>query len=327
MVVKDETPPVITLNGANPLFVELGGAFADPGAVAMDACAGAVPVSITGAVDMNSVGTNEVTYVADDGRGNTNSTVRTVIVQDTTPPAIVWSFTNLVLAADTNCSALMPDVTGTNYLLAADLSGSITIAQTPTNNATLPLGTNAVMLTVLDDSGNAAYATNFIVVQDQTPPVLVLQPLNQTNEAGSKVSFSIAATACTPVSYQWIFDGKNLDYETNSVLTLTNVQSQNAGSYFAIATADGGSVTSVVATLSVVLTNSAVGANGSVTLSLNGTPGATYILEAATNLAPAIWLPFDTNTLGTNGLWQFTDPRAAEFRQRFFRLQLSPQSQ
>ena len=38
----DTTPPVITLNGANPLTNECHAAFADPGATASDTCAGSL---------------------------------------------------------------------------------------------------------------------------------------------------------------------------------------------------------------------------------------------------------------------------------------------
>ncbi|MGH7992357.1 MAG: S53 family peptidase, partial [Limisphaerales bacterium] len=54
-----------------------------------------------------------------------------------------------------------------------------------------------------------------------------------------------------------------------------------------------------------------VAGNGSVVLSLGGAPGYTYILEATTNLnTPGGWQPVATNTLGTNGVWQFTDAQS-----------------
>ena len=146
VTVIDTLPPVITLNGGNPIFVELGGTFTDPGATANDICAGVVPVVVSGTVNVGVVGTNTLIYTATDGNGNTNSATRTVIVRDTTPPTILWSFTNLVLAANSNCSAAMPNVTGTNFILATDLSEPLTISQTPTNNSILPLGTNAVVI-------------------------------------------------------------------------------------------------------------------------------------------------------------------------------------
>jgi hypothetical protein len=65
--------------------------------------------------------------------------------------------------------------------------------------------------------------------------------------------------------------------------------------------------------------------NGSFTLNLTGTPGYTYVLEATTNLLSfADWQPLATNTLGTNGVWQFADPATASFPQHFYRLKSAP---
>lgn len=63
--------------------------------------------------------------------------------------------------------------------------------------------------------------------------------------------------------------------------------------------------------------------SGGLVLNLGGAPGFTYVLETTTNLIPTAWLPFATNTLGTNGLWQFTDADATNFMQRFYRLKLA----
>jgi len=152
----------------------------------------------------------------------------------------------------------------------------------------------------------------------------VIQPQSQTNQVGDNTIFTFAAAACTPVAYQWFFQDKILDGATNSMLPLTNLQSIDGGDYFALASSDGGFATSAVVSLAVQLTNNIVITNGSVTLTLAGSPGLTYILETTTNLFPAGWLPVDTNTLGTNGLWQFTDPAAPSFPQRFFRLKQTP---
>jgi len=179
-------------------------------------------------------------------------------VRDTTPPTILWSFTNLVLAADANCSAAMPNVTGTNYILATDLSGALTLAQVPTNAAILPLGTNVVVITVKDSSGNAAYSTNRIVVQDQTPPVILSQPQSRTNTVGATASFTVAATACTPLAFQWYFNTAALTAQTNSTLTLSNLTLAAAGNYFVVVAAAGGSSTSAVATLTVNLLSSTI---------------------------------------------------------------------
>ncbi|MGA2243141.1 MAG: protease pro-enzyme activation domain-containing protein [Verrucomicrobiota bacterium] len=85
VTVLDTLAPLITLNGGNPIYVELGSTFTDPGATANDACAGVVPVSVSGSVNTNAPGTNALTYTATDGNGNTNTATRTVIVRDVTP--------------------------------------------------------------------------------------------------------------------------------------------------------------------------------------------------------------------------------------------------
>jgi hypothetical protein len=85
LTVQDTTPPVITLNGANPFYTNLGSIFTDPGATANDACAGLVPVVASGTVNTSVVGTNTLIYTADDGNGNTNALARIVIISDPTP--------------------------------------------------------------------------------------------------------------------------------------------------------------------------------------------------------------------------------------------------
>jgi uncharacterized repeat protein (TIGR01451 family) len=330
ITVFDSIPPVITLNGGNPVIVEVGGAFTDPGATANDLCAGGVPITITGSVNTGSVGTNTLIYTASDGNGNTNTATRTVIVRDTTTPAISWSFTNLVMAADTNCSGIMPNVTGTNYILATDLSGALTISQIPTNNFILPLGTNAVVISVADASGNIAFSTNTIVIQDGAPPQILSQPQNQTNLVGTAASFSATAIACTPLAFQWFMNSTALSNQTNSTLTLASVNLTNVGNYSVSVTASGGSTNSTIATLTVfdpapVIAGVAANTDGSITLKLAGAPGSTYVLEATTNLAPiVVWLPIATNQLDASGLWHFTDPQAVNFEQQFYRLELAP---
>ncbi|HEX8179661.1 MAG TPA: HYR domain-containing protein [Pyrinomonadaceae bacterium] len=89
VTVRDATPPVITLNGANPMTVECHTGFSDPGATATDNCGGSVAVSVAGAVNLNVPGTYTITYTAQDAAGNQATPVtRTVNVVDTTAPVI-----------------------------------------------------------------------------------------------------------------------------------------------------------------------------------------------------------------------------------------------
>ena len=81
--VVDTTPPVITLNGANPLIVPRYATFTDPGATAQDACAGPKPVTASGSVNTSVTGIYTITYTSADGvapGANTSTATRTVIV-------------------------------------------------------------------------------------------------------------------------------------------------------------------------------------------------------------------------------------------------------
>jgi autotransporter-associated beta strand protein len=231
VAVQDTTPPVITMNGANPMTVECHGSFSDPGATANDACAGSVTVQVSGSVDPNTSGSYQLTYTANDGNGNISTAIRTVNVTDSTAPLIIYSFTNTVLSADTNCSALMPDVTGTNYIIAVDAcSGTnLTITQVPTNLTVLPEGTNTVIISVADQTGNTTYSTNTIVVQDETPPVITLNGLSNMTVECHGTYVEPGASATDNCSLAGISTNGTVDPTTPGIYTISYVAVDAAG--------------------------------------------------------------------------------------------------
>ncbi len=62
-------------------------------------------------------------------------------------------------------------------------------------------------------------------------PVITQQPTNLTVNVGNIAMFAVAATGTAPLSYQWSFNHTNLLDATNALLTLSNVQLTQAGSY------------------------------------------------------------------------------------------------
>ena len=84
MAVKDVTPPKISMLGQNPLMVEKGNKFNDPGATSD----GGEAISTTGEVNVNQVGVYSLTYKSKDAAGNIASAKRIVEVVDTVPPKI-----------------------------------------------------------------------------------------------------------------------------------------------------------------------------------------------------------------------------------------------
>lgn len=70
--VVDATPPVIALNGANPLLLELSSTYPEPGATASDLVDGDLTSSIqtSGSVDIDTEDSYTITYEVHDAAGN-----------------------------------------------------------------------------------------------------------------------------------------------------------------------------------------------------------------------------------------------------------------
>lgn len=84
------------------------------------------------------------------------------------------------------------------------------------------------------------------------------QPASQTNNAATTAAFAVTAVGPAPLSYQWLKNGAPLANAGNasgtltSALTLTNVYGPDGGSYQVVVSNAWGSVTSLVASLTVV---------------------------------------------------------------------------
>ena len=93
------------------------------------------------------------------------------------------------------------------------------------------------------------------------PPIIFSQPTSQTVFAGTAVSFDVLADGALPVSYQWIFNDTNIvSGATNSRLTLSNVQANQAGNYSAQVINAFGSIVSSNALLTVLPAGSCLAA-------------------------------------------------------------------
>ena len=154
-----------------------------------------------------------------------------------------------------------------------------------TSNSLVPVPSYSSLAGVF--SGSSAVTT--YAVGYQAAPSILTQPTNQTVLAGGTAVFSVAV-AGTSFAYQWFVDGAplsgangtNLNPNLNLNFTLTNVQVPNAGNYTIVVTNAYGSVTSSIASLTVLgpayiasqPTNQTVAAGGTVNLSVIATgPG------------------------------------------------------
>ena len=90
-------------------------------------------------------------------------------------------------------------------------------------------------------------------------PVITAQPTNQTVTAGGTALFGITSAGTSPMGYNWFFNGAPLADNgritgtASPLLSLSAVQTNDAGGYSVVVSNAAGTVTSSVATLSVVL--------------------------------------------------------------------------
>jgi hypothetical protein len=85
------------------------------------------------------------------------------------------------------------------------------------------------------------------------PPVIATQPRSQIVAEGQSVTFSVLGQGSPAPTYQWRFNGENIPAETNPSFTIASIASFDSGNYDVVLSNTAGSVTSIVATLTVGL--------------------------------------------------------------------------
>ncbi len=248
-----------------------------------------------------------------------------VNIVDTIPPVISQCVPAQSLTNGPGCSATLPDYT--SLLVAADsCSGTLHVVQVPAPGNSLSVGGYTVNFYVDDGNGNTNTCSTTVTVYDGNPPVIVSQPLSQTNNITTAATFTVVATGCTALSYQWYIGATPLANQTNSTLTLPAVGSADAGSYSVVITSAGGTTNSQAAVLTVlsqipVIVSGATLPDKTFQLTINGPSNQIYQVLGTTNLAPvALWVPLITNTfLGVPT--SYIDTTATNFNLRVYRLQ------
>ncbi len=107
-------------------------------------------------------------------------------------------------------------------------------------------------------------------------PVILSQPLSQTNLAASKVTFSVQASGTAPLQYQWYFNSNAITGATSKSLSISDVQLTNAGEY-CVVVSNWLAVTSSVAVLTVAPAAPVL----SVPTTVTGQEGSAYSLSLA----------------------------------------------
>jgi len=194
------------------------------------------------------------------GTTSTNITINEVrvdLVSAATPPSIDFDPQDqtALVGQDTSFSVQASGTAPLSYqwyyntnTVLTDATGS---TLTLTNIQLSDSGGYSVVVT--NSYGSVTSAVAQLTVNLPVAPSIITQPQDQTNILpGATATFSVIATGTDPLSYQWYYNTNTLlTNATASILTITNVQLANAGSYSVFINNSAGSTNSSNAVLTV----------------------------------------------------------------------------
>jgi hypothetical protein len=200
-------------------------------------------------------------------------------------------------------------------------------------------GTNNTCFTTPSAGGYCCTVTNVggAVTSAVAYLTVVVPPTNQAVMQGANVSLVATVMGTDPsVACQWQKNGVNLGNGDNvagvntPALNLSSVAPNDVGSYTIVVSNGAGSSVNLTAALSVVppvtaqpgvFTGIGQLGDGSVELTMSGTPYTSYVLQFTTDWQS--WSNLGTLS-STNGLFQYNDLSVAFSGSRFYRLKLEP---
>jgi uncharacterized cupredoxin-like copper-binding protein len=171
----------------------------------------------------------------------------TVVVSRVEPPVIVRGPQSQTVAAGTDVTFTV-EATGAGTLQyqwqhnGANIAGATTSRLVLEQVQVSQAGTYTVV--VSNDGGSVSDSASLgVTTGTVAPPVIVSGPQSPTVPAGGDTSLTVVASG-NDLTYQWQHEGTNIAGATGSSLSLTNVQSGDAGQYVVVVSNPGGSVTS-----------------------------------------------------------------------------------
>jgi PKD repeat protein len=231
-VVKDQTKPVLTLNGSDTVYVEVFGTYTEDGAKATDNKDGNLDnaIVVTGSVKTSILGTYVLTYTVNDVAGNQASKNRIVIVRDSQKPVISNS------DADANKEIKVQIVTiFVDRTTVSDNYSNPTLMVTPGSSGPVDTrfkGTYPMLYDATDISGNKATTVTYkYIVDDYVGPVINLNTLDTIVWPVNKAYTSVQASTSDN-----FYDNSQI-----SITRTSNVNPYKLGMYSDVYTATDGS--------------------------------------------------------------------------------------
>ena len=166
---------------------------------------------------------------------------------------VAWgasTFTNLPVGA-TNITAISVNNASTGQVLCQALraDGRVFAWGSTGNGETNP----PAALQSLTTSAIAAGTFHGLALVNDGSPQIIQPPIGLTVYSGRDVTLRGVAAGATPLSYQWLFNGTNIDGATNANLSLANLQVANTGGYQLFVSNYLGTAISIPAALNVIV--------------------------------------------------------------------------
>ena len=223
-----------------------------------------------------------------------------------------------VVVADAK-SRLYGDVNPALTALVSGTVGADTLNYTLTTTATTNSGVASYPITVALGSN-----PNYTVFKFDSTLTVNARALTVTADAKTKLVGNADPALTYQITSGVLVNGNALSGALSRVAGETNgtyaiLQGTLAATTNYVLTYIGANLVIVTPATPVVVSIVKSGAN-SVIVTCAGTPGASYQVRAATNIAPPVaWVSVSTNTAGTNGQWIYTDSSVNSRPQRFYR--------
>ena len=246
-------------------------------------------------------------------------------------PSILYQPTNATVAVGTNASFMVvalgsPTLTYQWAAHGTNIDGATNAVLTLTNVQYAHAGNYFV--TVSNAFGTVISSNATLTVM--APPAITQSPTNLTLTAGATATFNTMVTGDPPLSYQWQFNGAPLSDSirvagsATTTLTVSNVQTSDAGNYTLTVTNPVGSAISTTAILTVLtppaITTQPIGRSTPLGLTnifaaaASGTAPLSYQWQLnGTNIPGATNTSYFIAATGTNdlGVYQFIASNAA----------------
>jgi len=229
VVVNDNTAPIPDVSSLQTVTGQCSATVTVP--TATDNCAGTITGTTSSPLTYTAQGNYTITWMYDDGNGNTATQTQTVVVNDNTAP--VPNITSLQTITG-QCSATVTAPTATDNC-AGVITGTTSSPLTYTTQ-----GTRTITWTYNDGNGNVTTQTQTVIVNDNTAPVPNVTSLQTiTGQCSATVTAptatdncagTITGTTSSPLTYTtqgtrtitWTYNDGNGNVTTQSQTVIVN---------------------------------------------------------------------------------------------------------